>query len=130
RLLPAFVETRAAWARPAKALAAAGRYVVTLDLRGHGESDWSPRHRYDLGDLVRDVTAVIAQLPSRPAVVGAGLGGLAALAAIGEQADGIASALVLVDAAPRLARQGLDRMAALWAVDTAGFASVEAAAEA
>jgi flavin reductase (DIM6/NTAB) family NADH-FMN oxidoreductase RutF/pimeloyl-ACP methyl ester carboxylesterase len=129
-LLPAFGQTRTAWSRAAKALAAAGRYVVTLDLRGHGGSDWSPRRRYELGDLVQDVTAVIAQLPSRPAVVGAGLGGLAALAAIGEQAEDIASALVLVDAAPRLARQGLDRMAALWTVDIAGFASVEEAAEA
>lgn len=127
-LLPAFGQTRAAWSRAAKALAAAGRYVITLDLRGHGESDWSVDRRYALGDLVQDVAAVIAQLPSQPAVVGAGLGGLAALAAIGEQAEPIASALVLVDAAPRLARQGLDRMATLMTVDAAGFTNVEDAA--
>jgi len=129
-LLPAFGQTRAAWSRAAKALAAAGRYVVTLDLRGHGESDWAPRRHYTLGDIVQDVTAVISQLPSRPAVVGAGLGGLAALAAIGEQAEPIGCALVLVDAAPRMARQGLDRMSALMTIDTAGFSSVEEAAEA
>ena len=128
-LLPAFGQTRAAWSRAAKALAAAGRYVVTLDLRGHGESDWSPRQHYELGDLVQDVTAAIAQLPSRPAVVGAGLGGLAALAAIGEHVEPIASALVLVDAAPRMARHGLERMAKLMTVDAAGFASVEEAAD-
>lgn len=129
-LLPAFGQTRAAWSRAAKALAAAGRYVITLDLRGHGESDWSPQRRYELGDLVQDVTAVLAQLPSQPAVVGAGLGGLAALAAIGEHAEPIASALVLVDAAPRMARQGLDRMASLMTIDSAGFNSVEQAADA
>jgi flavin reductase (DIM6/NTAB) family NADH-FMN oxidoreductase RutF/pimeloyl-ACP methyl ester carboxylesterase len=129
-LLPAFGQTRAAWSRAAKALAAAGRYVITLDLRGHGESDWSPRRDYELGDLVQDVTAIIAQLPSRPAVVGAGLGGLAALAAIGEQPEPIASALVLVDAAPRMAREGLDRMATLMSIDTGGFNSVEEAADA
>lgn len=129
-LLPAFGQTRTAWSRAAKALAAAGRYVVTLDLRGHGESDWSPTRHYDLGDLVQDVIAVVAQLPSRPAIVGAGLGGLAALVAVGEQYEPIACALVLVDAAPRMAREGLDRMAALMTVDRAGFASAEAAADA
>jgi flavin reductase (DIM6/NTAB) family NADH-FMN oxidoreductase RutF/pimeloyl-ACP methyl ester carboxylesterase len=129
-LLPAFGQTRAAWARAAKALAAAGRHVVTLDLRGHGGSDWATRRRYELSDVVQDVVAVIAQLPSRPAIVGAGLGGLAALAAIGEQPGPIASALVLVDAAPRMARQGLDRMAELMNIDRQGFMNLEEAVRA
>jgi flavin reductase (DIM6/NTAB) family NADH-FMN oxidoreductase RutF/pimeloyl-ACP methyl ester carboxylesterase len=127
-LLPAFGQTRSAWSRAAKALAAAGRYVITMDLRGNGESDWSPRRCYVLDDFVRDVVAVICQLPSRPAVVGAGLGGLAALAAIGEHAEPLASALVLIDAAPRMARHGLDRMAQLMTGDAAGFSTVEEAA--
>jgi flavin reductase (DIM6/NTAB) family NADH-FMN oxidoreductase RutF/pimeloyl-ACP methyl ester carboxylesterase len=129
-LLPGFGQTRAAWSRAAKALAAAGRYVITLDLRGHGESGWSPTRHYALGDMVQDVIAVVAQLPTRPAIVGAGLGGLAALAAIGEQAEPIASALVLVDAAPRMARKGLDRMTRLMTVGMTGFDSVEQAAAA
>ena len=130
-LLPGFGQTRAAWARAAKALVAAGRYVVTIDHRGHGESDWCPRRRYEFGDIVRDVAAVIAQMPSQPAVVGAGLGGLAALVAIGEQPDDpIAKALVLVDAAPRMSREGIDRLSALMTTDAAGFATVEEAVEA
>ncbi|QCP50395.1 alpha/beta fold hydrolase [Trinickia violacea] len=129
-LLPAFGQTRAAWARAARALIAAGRFVVTVDLRGHGESDWSPDGSYELGDIAQDVAAVIAQMPSQPAVVGAGLGGLAALTAIGEHAgpDPIASALVLIDAAPRMAPKGLDRITALMTVDIPGFSSVEEAA--
>jgi flavin reductase (DIM6/NTAB) family NADH-FMN oxidoreductase RutF/pimeloyl-ACP methyl ester carboxylesterase len=127
-LLPGFGQTAAAWARAAKALVAAGRYVVTVDLRGHGESDWSPDRRYELGDIVQDVIAVIRQLPSKPAVVGANLGGLAALAAISETREPLASALVLIDAAPRMAPEGLDRIGALMTTDAGGFATVEDAA--
>lgn len=127
-LLPGFGQTRAAWSRAAQSLAAAGYYAIALDLRGHGESEWAPQRHYEFCDLVQDLRAVIAQLPSRPAVVGAGLGGLAALAAIGEHAEPIASALVLVDAAPRLTRLGVERMIALMASDATGFASAEDAA--
>jgi flavin reductase (DIM6/NTAB) family NADH-FMN oxidoreductase RutF/pimeloyl-ACP methyl ester carboxylesterase len=129
-LLPAFGQRRSAWARAAKALTAAGRYVVTLDLRGHGESDWSPQHSYQLDNFVQDVSAVIAQLPSQPVVVGAGLGGLAALTAVGEHpgVDPLASALVLIDAAPRMATKGLDLMTELMTFDEPGFSSVEEAA--
>nr|WP_231565070.1 alpha/beta fold hydrolase [Sphingomonas sp. Ant H11] len=35
-------QTRHAWAKTAAALADRGWEVVTLDLRGHGESGWSP----------------------------------------------------------------------------------------
>lgn len=123
-LLPGFGQTAAAWDKAAKALVAAGRYVVTVDLRGHGESDWAPSRRYELGDIVQDVVALIRQLPSKPAVVGANLGGLAALAAVGESDEPLASALVLIDAAPRMAREGLDRMGTLMTMDADGFATV------
>lgn len=128
-LLPGFGQTRAAWDKAAKALVAAGRYVVTVDLRGHGDSDWSPNRRYELGDIVQDVLQIIMQLPSKPAVVGAALGGLAALAAIGESPETLASALVLINAAPRNAKAGIDRSSALMSVDTEGFATVEEAAK-
>lgn len=124
-LLPGFGQTAAAWAKASKALVAAGRYVVTVELRGHGESDWSPTRRYELGDIIQDIVAVIRQLPSKPAVVGANLGGLAALAAISESPEPLASALVLIDAAPRMAPAGLERMASLMTMDADGFATVE-----
>jgi flavin reductase (DIM6/NTAB) family NADH-FMN oxidoreductase RutF/pimeloyl-ACP methyl ester carboxylesterase len=128
-LLPGFGQTRAAWGKAAKALAAAGRYAVTVDPRGHGDSDWSPEQRYGLGEFVQDVVEIVRQLPSRPAIVGASIGGLAALAAIGESIEPIASALVLVDAAPRMARTGLDRSIRLMTRDARGFATVAEAAQ-
>lgn len=129
-LLPGFGQTRQAWKRVAKALVAAGRYVVAVDLRGHGESAWSHDRHYRLDDIVEDVAAIIRQMPPNPAVVGASLGGVAALAAIGEALWPIASALVLADAAPQMAREGLDRMAALLTLDKAGFITAEEAADA
>lgn len=128
-LLPGFGQTRTAWEKAAKALVAAGRYVVTVDLRGHGDSDWSPSRRYELGDIIQDVQEVIRQLPSKPAVVGTALGGLAALAAIGESPEALASALVLIDAAPRMSKDGLDRSSALMTGDAEGFATVEEASK-
>jgi flavin reductase (DIM6/NTAB) family NADH-FMN oxidoreductase RutF/pimeloyl-ACP methyl ester carboxylesterase len=128
-LLPGRGQTRGVWAQAAKALVTAGRYVVSLDLRGHGESDWSSNRDYDIDAIVRDIEAVVEEMPSRPAIVGAGLGGLAALIAVTECNRPLATALVLVDAAPRMSIQGLDRLAFLIGSDADGFYSVEEAAQ-
>ena len=41
-------QTRGAWKKAATTLADAGYRVVSLDLRGHGESDWAPDGDYGL----------------------------------------------------------------------------------
>jgi len=82
------------------ALAAAGRYAVALDLRGHGDSDDAPDQRYDLQCFVDDLLAVLQQLPARPAIIGASLGGTIAMIALGERRDAAASALLVVDTTP------------------------------
>ncbi len=54
--------------------------VITLDLRGHGESGLAAR--YDLGSMVGDVAAVVAAAGvSRPHLVGHSLGGAVVTAA-------------------------------------------------
>ncbi len=59
---------------------AATNEVITLDLRGHGESALAAT--YDLGAMAGDVAAVIAAAKiSRPHVVGHSLGGMVATAA-------------------------------------------------
>jgi flavin reductase (DIM6/NTAB) family NADH-FMN oxidoreductase RutF/pimeloyl-ACP methyl ester carboxylesterase len=106
-------QTRAAWAEPAAALAATGRYVIALDLRGHGESERPGDGRYDLDAYVGDVRAVLAELGSRPVIVAASLGGWVATAVIGENGgEHLATGLVLVDAPPRMSSTGTERMAA------------------
>ncbi|HMO76838.1 MAG TPA: alpha/beta fold hydrolase [Sphingopyxis sp.] len=90
-------QTRAVWASIAEALEQAGRRVISLDLRGHGGSEWPEDGRYDFDALVEDLRAVLAQLASRPVVVASTLGGWVASAALERDAALLASGLVLVD---------------------------------
>src|SRR3954462_1191888 len=87
-------QTRHAWGSAATAFAAAGRRAYSIDLRGHGNSDWSPDGAYGLARFAADVETVATGLYERPALVGASLGGLAALIAVGESEQPIATALV------------------------------------
>jgi flavin reductase (DIM6/NTAB) family NADH-FMN oxidoreductase RutF/pimeloyl-ACP methyl ester carboxylesterase len=92
--------SREDWGAVADALQMAGRHVINLDLRGHGSSEWPAEGRYGFDAFVEDVRAVLAQLPSRPAIVAVGLGALAATCALGEDGAHLASALVLVSGSP------------------------------
>ncbi len=90
-------QTRAVWARLADALEQAGRRVISLDLRGHGGSEWPADGRYDFEAMVEDLRAVLAQLGTRPVVVASTFGGWIASAALARDAALLASGLVLVD---------------------------------
>lgn len=122
-------QTRHAWGTAASAFAAAGRYALSLDLRGHGDSDWSPDGVYGFDRLAADVRVVVEDLGSLPAIVGASLGGLAALVAIGETTDPVASALVLVDVAPRIEQAGREKIGNFMRGGMRGFDSLEDAAD-
>ena len=109
-MLPAGGQTRAVWREAATALADAGRYVVCLDLRGHGESEWPGR--YDLDAYVGDLREVLFQLGSRPVIIAASLGGWIATVTLGESGGDLAHALVLIDAAPHVDAVGAERVSA------------------
>lgn len=123
-------QTRHAWHNTASQLGAAGWYAVTVDLRGHGDSDWSPDGDYAFERFADDVAAICAALPEPPALVGASLGGIASLLAVGEAARSSASALVLVDVAPRIEPDGVARIRAFMRQGLGGFPDLEAAADA
>ncbi|WP_420607867.1 alpha/beta fold hydrolase [Novosphingopyxis sp.] len=101
-LLPGGGQSRRVWDDAGRALAAAGRYAVSIDLRSHGESGRPGDRRYDLDAHVRDLSAILAQFSSRPVVVGASLGGWIAMATLGEGEPDLATGLVLVDAPPQI----------------------------
>lgn len=89
--------TRAIWATIRSALATSGRRVIDLELRGHGASERPASADFALETHVEDLRAVLAQLPSRPTIVAAALGGWIAVFALAGQAQDLAAGLVLVD---------------------------------
>ena len=119
--------TRRSWRRAARALAAAGRYVLAPDLRGHGDSGWPSDARYDLEAHAADIRSLLAELPTRPVVVGASLGGLIALAALADEGQALASGLVLVDAAPWMEPELISGISAVLRQHGEGFADLAAA---
>jgi non-heme chloroperoxidase len=123
-------QTRHAWKGTGGVLADAGFFTVSLDLRGHGESDWAPNADYSLDAYAADVVAVARQLDRRIALVGASLGGLASLLALGDTADLDCSALILVDVTPQMRSDGRDRIGDFMRGNPEGFASVVEAADA
>lgn len=123
-------QTRHAWGGTAAALAAQGRHAISIDLRGHGDSGWDPDADYSLDAFARDLSVIGRQFRAKPAVVGASLGGLAALIAQGEHAEPPASAVVLVDIAPRVDPAGVERIIGFMTAYPDGFATLEEAADA
>jgi pimeloyl-ACP methyl ester carboxylesterase len=124
-------QTRHAWGGTAAALARDGRLAITLDLRGHGESDWATGDGpYRLERFAADLRAVIAQLETPPALVGASLGGLTSLLAIGEAEVQVATAAVLVDIAPRIEPEGAQRITSFMVGRPDGYASLDEVADA
>ena len=123
-------QTRHAWGDTARHLAERGFHALTLDLRGHGESSWASDGDYRLDAFVRDLREVLATLGRPAAVVGASLGGMTALLAAGEAPQSRVSALVLVDIAARIERQGADRIVSFMLSRPEGFASLDEAADA
>ena len=126
-------QTRHSWSQTAGALARSGWYAVSADLRGHGESDWSPSGDYSHIRFSNDVVRLARSFDRPPVLVGASLGGISSLLAVGT-AQGperpLARALVLVDIATRMEPEGADRIVSFMQSRPEGFASLAEAADA
>lgn len=123
-------QTRHSWRRTASVLAADGWYATTVDLRGHGDSAWPDDGDYTASAFAADVAAVAAAQTSLPVLIGASLGGVSSLLAVGEAATPLARGLVLVDVAPRIEVAGAERIGNFMrARADEGFASLEEAAD-
>jgi pimeloyl-ACP methyl ester carboxylesterase len=124
-------QTRRSWSKAAAAVAQRGWQAVTVDLRGHGESDWSSEADYRVVTFAGDVHEVLRKLPPQPVLVGASLGGFTSMLLAGELCPGIASAVVLVDIVPHMDQSGGMRILAFMAERMeAGFGSLGEVADA
>ena len=115
-------------------LSAHGFHVVSLDARGHGDSDWSPEGDYSHQAMIDDLVCVADIVAdeaggTRPALVGASMGGIISLLGLARRPD-LGRALVLVDVATRMEEEGVGKIQAFMRGAPNGFASVEEAADA
>jgi non-heme chloroperoxidase len=123
-------QTRHAWKGAGQQLANAGYHAVSLDARGHGDSDWAPDGDYSTEALMADLAAVIGHFGGEPPVlVGASMGGGTSLTALGEDIVD-ASALVLVDTAPQVEPDGIAKIRDFMAQAPDGFATLDEVADA
>jgi pimeloyl-ACP methyl ester carboxylesterase len=132
-------QTRHAWRATAERIAHGGRMAYAVDQRGHGDSEWVANAAYAFPDFAADARALAdtlaARCTARPIVIGASLGGIAALLAEGaaerEGAPPLFSALVLVDITPRVDLRGVEKIQAFMRAHAhEGFGSIAEAAEA
>jgi pimeloyl-ACP methyl ester carboxylesterase len=123
-------QTRFAWGRTAEILAQEGWRTIALDQRGHGESDWAPNGDYSFTSFCADTVAVCDELGKPPVLVGASLGGMAAMLAEGTSDRTVSSGLVLVDITPNSNPEGIERIRRFMESGLDGFATLEDAAAA
>ena len=112
------------WIEPAT-LIGRDREVVAIDMRGFGESTWSPQGNYKLETLSDDVVNVLDGLRwSRAVLMGHSFGGRVALATAGRKPERVAG-LICVDFVPDLAPAGRRHVAERIGGQPDVFASIE-----
>lgn len=125
-------QTRHAWRATARKLAGRDFTAIPVDQRGHGDSAWIDSGAYAFHDYGMEAASLGKQIEQRfgakPVAIGASLGGLASLFALGQAA--CFSALILVDIVPRMEARGVAHVKNFMrARAREGFASIEKAAE-
>ena len=103
-------QTRHSWNATAEKITQVDGCAITMDLRGHGDSDWSHGGDYELSDFSEDVAFLIDTLEIQPSLVGASLGGLVGIYLEGRYRPGSISALVLVDIVPNINVLGAEKI--------------------
>ncbi|MDB5584069.1 MAG: alpha/beta hydrolase [Bradyrhizobium sp.] len=122
-------QTRHSWQGSAARLARQNWLAITIDARGHGDSQWAQDGDYTLDAFAEDVFAIAETLDEAPVLIGASLGGITGLVAQADRPT-LARALILVDIAPRIEPAGRERIQAFMTAAPDGYASLEGVADA
>jgi pimeloyl-ACP methyl ester carboxylesterase len=129
-------QTRHAWSGTARRLSASGFRTISVDQRGHGDSDWIADGAYSFSAFADDAAALAGQIAvshgMKPVAVGASLGGIASLLALERSAPNPCfNGLILVDIVPEMDPLGVAHVQGFMRAKAAeGFATVEEAADA
>ena len=123
-------QNRFSWKNTGQLLADRGHRVISVDTRGHGDSDRAPEADYALESLTGDVRAVIDQIGTPVVIIGASMGGLTGIMVADEAGPQLVTKLVLVDVVPRFEKSGSARIRDFMFNHVHGFDSLEAGAAA
>ena len=123
-------QTRHAWGETGKKLSQNGFYVLALDLRGHGDSDWHPDGEYGVDNYKKDIVSILKEIKKPAAFIGASLGGMTSLSIAGDpELREKCWALVMVDIGLYPNLEGSQEIVEFMHSGSKGFASIEEAAE-
>lgn len=121
-------QSRSSWRIATQRLGNAQLKACAIDLRGHGDSDWSPDGDYHIDRFVADLVSVIEQLGSPAVLIGASFGGHVSLLAAARHPS-LVRAIVLCDVTPWIEGEATKAMRYTMFTAAAGFASVQDAAK-
>ena len=123
-------QTRHAWGETGEKLSQNGFYVLALDLRGHGDSDWHPNGEYGVDNYKKDVVSILKEIKKPAAFIGASLGGMTSLSIAGDpELREKCWALVMVDIGLYPNLEGSQEIVEFMHSGSEGFASIGEAAE-
>ncbi len=123
-------QTRHAWGETGEKLSQNGFYVLALDLRGHGDSDWHPNGEYGVDNYKKDIVSILKEVKKPAAFIGASLGGMTSLSIAGDpELREKCWALVMVDIGLYPNLEGSQEIVEFMHSGSKGFASIEEAAE-
>ena len=123
-------QTRHAWGETGEKLSQNGFYVLALDLRGHGDSDWHPNGEYGVDNYKKDIVSILQEVKKPAAFIGASLGGMTSLSIAGDpELREKCWALVMVDIGLYPNLEGSQEIVEFMHSGSEGFASIEEAAE-
>ena len=123
-------QTRHAWGETGEKLSQNGFYVLALDLRGHGDSDWHPNGEYGVDNYKKDIVSILKEIKKPAAFIGASLGGMTSLSIAGDpELREKCWALVMVDIGLYPNLEVSQEIVEFMHSGSEGFASIEEAAE-
>jgi pimeloyl-ACP methyl ester carboxylesterase len=122
-------QTRQSWRKALIEAQRRGFRALSLDLRGHGESDRSPDGVYNIDVFAADLRNILDQIDRAPILVGASLGALTSMLVAATPPPAV-RAIVLVDITPSPETEGVQEVRTFMSSAADGFLSLEEAAAA